>query len=1050
MNPKFAAEFADPPSPYRGAPFWAWNGPLEPDALRRQIRVMHRMGLGGFFMHSRVGLDTAYLGREWMDCVAACIDEADKLDMRAWLYDEDRWPSGAAGGLVTKNPKYRQRHLVMETLRRPRDLRWSADTVAVFVARRTGDGLADVRRLPKGDKPQALAAREVILAFRVQVSECASWYNGYTYLDTMSHEAVKQFIATTHEAYRKEFGEALGRRVPGIFTDEPNYGQHGKGFWGGASHQVPWTDRLPHVFRKRYGYDVRDHLVELFHVVDGRQVSPARWHYHDCITHLFVDAFARQIGEWCEANGLEHTGHVLLEGNLDGQTKVVGSCMRFYEHMQAPGMDLLSEYAREYDTAKQVSSAARQFGRRWRLTETYGCTGWDFNFAAHKAIGDWQAALGINLRCQHLSWYTMLGEAKRDYPAAIFFQSPWWTHYRKVEDYFGRVNVAMSRGKEVRDVLVVHPVESMWAVYAEDAAGSRERLDSAFWRLRDTLLGANLDFDYGDEELMARHGSVRRTQGGPVLKIGKADYRVAVVPPMLTVRRSTLRLLARFRDAGGEVVFAGRPPACVEAEPCPDARRLAARCTKAPARGARLAEAVEPAGRRVSVADARGRQITPALYCLREDRDAWYLFVCNTGHDHVGRKSGDPMVRERTKSFDDVRITVASGTRAAPLELDCETGDMLTADTRRSGDAWQIRTSLPAIGSRLFVLPKKAVRRKAAPPRAARTVSTRRLNPKAWTVQLSESNVLVLDRPRYRIEGGRWREADDVLFVDQRVRKSLGIPQRGGSMAQPWTRTAPENPRAVAVELEYTFDVRSLPSGPLQVALERPDTFDVALNGSAVAAEPDNGWWVDPSLRLVALDPADLRLGTNTLRLVCRYDETHPGLEMAYLLGSFGASVRGLDVAMTASPPAALRLGDWTRQGLPFYSGNVCYTTTIRPRLRKGERLVVHVPDYRGVAVRVLVDGREAGVIAWPPNELDVTDLVTEAARSAGRKSAAPVALGLEVLGHRRNSHGPLHHRMKWPGYVGPGQFIARDDQVARYQLVPCGLMSPPKLIVRK
>ena len=91
--------------------------------------------------------------------------------------------------------------------------------------------------------------------------------------------------------------------------------------------------------------------------------------------------------------------------------------MRFYEHMQAPGMDLLTERWRIYDTAKQVSSVARQFGRKWRLTETYGCTGWDFPFAGHKALGDWQTALGINLRCQHLYWYTMKGEAKRDYPA---------------------------------------------------------------------------------------------------------------------------------------------------------------------------------------------------------------------------------------------------------------------------------------------------------------------------------------------------------------------------------------------------------------------------------------------------------------------------------------------------------------------------------------------------------------------------------------------------------------------------------------------------------
>jgi len=66
-------------------------------------------------------------------------------------------------------------------------------------------------------------------------------------------------------------------------------------------------------------------------------------------------------------------------------------------------------------------------------------------FAGHKALGDWQAALGINLRCPHLAWYTMEAEAKRDYPAAISWQSPWWQAYPKVEDYFARINAATSR-----------------------------------------------------------------------------------------------------------------------------------------------------------------------------------------------------------------------------------------------------------------------------------------------------------------------------------------------------------------------------------------------------------------------------------------------------------------------------------------------------------------------------------------------------------------------------------------------------------------------------
>ena len=58
-------EFHNPSAAYRGKPFWAWNGKLEEQELLRQIDVLHEMGFGGFFMHSRTGLQTEYLGEDW-------------------------------------------------------------------------------------------------------------------------------------------------------------------------------------------------------------------------------------------------------------------------------------------------------------------------------------------------------------------------------------------------------------------------------------------------------------------------------------------------------------------------------------------------------------------------------------------------------------------------------------------------------------------------------------------------------------------------------------------------------------------------------------------------------------------------------------------------------------------------------------------------------------------------------------------------------------------------------------------------------------------------
>ena len=49
-------------------------------------------------MHSRSGLITEYLGDEWFKLINAVADEGARQGMEVWLYYEDRWPSGSAGG----------------------------------------------------------------------------------------------------------------------------------------------------------------------------------------------------------------------------------------------------------------------------------------------------------------------------------------------------------------------------------------------------------------------------------------------------------------------------------------------------------------------------------------------------------------------------------------------------------------------------------------------------------------------------------------------------------------------------------------------------------------------------------------------------------------------------------------------------------------------------------------------------------------------------------------------------------------------------------------
>ncbi|MDD2708789.1 MAG: glycosyl hydrolase [Verrucomicrobiae bacterium] len=1032
------ALFQNPTSAYRGKPFWAWNGRLEENELRRQIRVFREMGMGGAFLHSRVGLSTPYLSKEWFRLVNACADESEKNGVEAWLYDEDRWPSGAAGGLVTKDPRYRLRRLKIELLDK-KSYEAKGDELGVYAGMIRGDEISGVR---VGRGRVTAGAGETILVCRAVAQPPSPWYNDQTYLDTLSAKAVKRFIEVTHQAYAKNTLNRFDSRVvPGIFTDEPNHG----GCPDLLRHHdervinLPWTDELPKAFRKRHEYDLLPQLIELVFKVDGREFSKVRRDYFDTVTDLFSRHFMGMIGEWCKKNGQIFTGHVLEESTLQRQTCQVGSAMRCYEPMQAPGIDILcgqglsreGGMAPEYMTAKQCASAAHQFGRKWMLSELYGCTGWQFTFAEHKAVGDWQAALGVNLRCQHLSWYTMEGEAKRDYPASIFFQSSWWRDYPVVEDYFSRVGVLMTQGEPVRDVAVLHPIESAWGLitvndHTRRGSGSAgengvQKLNRQLEEIQQWLLEEHFDFDYVDEDLLARHGSAR----GGQLQMAKAAYRAVVVPPARTLRSSTLKLLEKVAAGGGKVIFAGDVPDHLDATPSSLVKDFAGMAGQVNFSRAALVTALAKAPdlRRVSIAGSNGGEFAKSLYQLRHDAKTGqaFVFICNTSQKDA---SGPLSVRLPFKG------TVE--------EWDAVTGQVWDAGAREECGAMVVQTSLPPVGSRLFAVQPES-KSKLSKRSSFREIKRQTLSPQKWMITRDEPNGFPLDVAEYSIQGGAWKGPLEILKIDRAVRDAAGLRHRGGAMCQPWAQKNPPQAKKTKVGLRYRFDVDVLPASGCHLVMEQPARFVAKLNGQVLPTTDDEGWWVDNSFRKIPVAPWLLRQGENELTLETEY-AVDSGLESLYFVGEFGVAWKKRRPVIEKLPES-LALGDWGKQGFPCYGGAISYGLTVKCPAGGKHACFLELSAWEGVMIRVMVNGRKAGAIAWHPYELDLTPFLT----------AGENRLEIQVLGSRRNLFGPLHHAGAYPIWTGPGQFVSEGKMwTDDYVMIPCGLMKPPVLSWRE
>lgn len=398
--------FKNPGCEYRGAPFWAWNCELNKDELLRQIDCLKDMGFGGYHMHPRVGMATPYLTDEFMDLIISCVEKGKENDMNSYLYDEDRWPSGSAGGLVTKNKRLRGKRLVFSQKKREiisLEEMYEANKFyqyAVYdVKLDENEMLLSYRRIDDESE-----AQNSVWYAHLIVWPDESWYNNQGYIDSLSDEAMDEFIKITYGAYEKAVGKDFGDRVPSIFTDEPEFAQvvpmknpaNGFGI-------LPWTEKLPDEFKKRLGKDLTDVIPELFFENSNGIYSEPRYHYMNVVSDLFAENFAGRCGKWCDEHGIALTGHMMNEPTLKKQSEFCGDVMRSYRYFGFPGIDMLAG-EREFTTAKQCQSAVHQCGKEAMMSELYGVTNWDYDFKNHKSQGDWQAALGVSLRVPHLSW----------------------------------------------------------------------------------------------------------------------------------------------------------------------------------------------------------------------------------------------------------------------------------------------------------------------------------------------------------------------------------------------------------------------------------------------------------------------------------------------------------------------------------------------------------------------------------------------------------------------------------------------------------------------
>lgn len=1005
------AAFADPPAAYRSAPLWVWNDLMTREEIKRQLEDFKARGIGGGFIHPRPGLITPYLTDEWFALCAYAVEEGKRLGLKIWLYDENSYPSGFAGGHVpAAMPDAARSGLRLRTLDGPPPA--PLDPAPLVVLRRTLTGIEDVTG--KVPAPGTDAAKYFV--FDVVKSAPSPWHGGFTYVDIMRKDVTEKFLDLTLDGYKAVIGTEFGKTVPGVFQDEAEISP------AGGADTVNYTPALFAAFQTRRGYDLRTNLLSLFEQTGNWK--RVRHDFYATLLDLFIENWAKPYYAYATDNGLAFTGHYWEHEWPRPRVSPDSLAMASYAHM--PGIDILmNEWSDAPDAqfgnaraVREIRSAANQHGRERTMSETYGAGGWDMTFADQKRIGDWEYALGVNFLNQHLSYATIKGARKRDHPLSFSDVEPWWPRYNILADYFGRLSVAMSLGRQVNRVLVIEPTTTAWMHYSP--AGESEEFTSVgtdFQTFVRLLEAEQIEYDLVSEKALQEFGSVAHAR----LKVGQGSYGLVVLPPGLrNLEDTTLALIRDYVIRDGQVLSWVAPPDYVNGLLTEDVRIL-----------------------QESFGD-RWRNSGP---------DGFDRLRATSPQDlaFAGLPSANRLFHQR-REFDGFRLVFLANadpaaTVGASLELtggsaeewDPFTGAVKPYPFERRGGRVAMSFSLPPAGSLLLCVRDAKAKPVAAPPAPA----WQEIAPEGGlTVEPLGPNVLTLDYCDL-VLGGRTEK--DLYFYDAQ-RKTF---QAHGLDRNPWDSAVQYKtnildkdkfPAGSGFEAVFAFrvvkgDARDF--ADLKAVVERPELFSVAVNGKEV--RPLAGeWWLDRGFGVFEIGPHVVS-GLNRLSIKARPFTIHSELEPVYLRGDFRLvpAARGFEL----HPSAPLAAGSWKSQGRPFDAAGVRYTRVFSlPAAAAGESYRLELGPWLGATAEVFVNGRPAGTAAFPPYRLDLT-----AALAAGRNEIAVV-----VTGTLKNTLGPFHNApplgRAWPGSFQQGA-KGGPPPGAAYSVVDYGLFEDFKLV---
>jgi len=923
-------EFKDPGIDYRPAPLWVWNNDVSKEDIDFSLGELKKQGIGGVFIHPRRGLITEYLSEEWFELVAYSMEKAKEISLKVWIYDENVCPSGFAGGHVYNEmpESYNQGTALISKKMKKLDLSSSKFQKVKFVFKNNGDRWINIT---DGSKQEEGKEGEYAVFYLKNFSVGSPSYAGFSYVDLLAKGVTEKFMEITMKGYKKVGRHEFGKLIPGIFTDEPQIGSEGG---------IRYTPDLFDEFRKRWRYDLEDKLLSL--TEETGNWKKVRHDYHTVLLEMFIDRWAKPWYEYTEENNLIWTGHYWE--NTWPDIYHGPDNMAMYAWHQMPGIDMLfNSLERRPDqfgnnlAVKELSSIANQFERHRTISESYGGAGWDLRFEDMKRLGDWQYALGVNFLNQHLSQLSLVGYRKQNYPQSFLNYDPYWHLYKNQTDYFARLSVALSSGRQINKTLILEPTTSVWMYYGGSTELKLEEIGESFKGMIQFLEDHQVEYDLGCENVIKDHGKIN----GKDFIINKRTYDLVVIPDeMENIDKASFDLLQEYVSVGGTVLQIGSSLELIDGEK------------------SKAISELKKSENWVSKTSLNEQVVKE--YFLRDD---FIVTPSRNGRVHHNRRQlndGQVLFISNFSLEEDANTTVTI--EGTSVETICpQSGKVSPIYYEKKGDKITFPIHLFPGGSfMVYVHNKKIVAPINEPIKRKKTL----VNCSTSKVEMLHPNVLTIDYVSLNLRGENkgnmyYARASDMIY------KKFGY--ENGS---PWNcvqyktvyldqnKTHKEGDR---FEISYFFNITSgVENKNMKLVVEQASLYNITLNNKDIKVGKET--WLDPDFNCIEVEKY-VHSGRNEVKLSMNRFNNRCDPSPVYILGNF--SLKSADKGWNIIPRKEIKIGSWKQQGMPFYSESVKYSKNVN--IEKADDYELQLSKWNGTVAEVLVNGESVGVIQSQP-----------------------------------------------------------------------------------